>query len=89
MATLLHTCWLKALLQWLLLAVGLKPRWRRLIGGGPGADDEDDVADAVAASQEDLARVIVNQPSKLNSIALKWIRDSHEDPLGNPKSHAV
>ena len=58
------------------------------LGGGPGADDDDD-ADAVAASQEDLARVVVNQPFKLNNLALKWIRDSHEDPPGNPITDRV
>ena len=59
------------------------------LGGSPGADDEDDDADAVAASQADLARVIVSQPLKLDSIALKWIRDSHEDPPGNPNTDRV
>ena len=42
------------------------------LGGGPGA--------AVAASPEDLAGVGVDLPFRLNNIALKWIRDSHEDP---------
>ena len=46
------------------------------LGGGPGA--------AVAASPEDLASMVVDQPFRLNNIALNWIRDSHEEPQASP-----
>ena len=51
------------------------------LGGGPGA--------AVAASAEDLARERVGQPFKLNNIALKYIRDSNENPPGHPTTDRV
>ena len=41
-------------------------------------------APKVAASREDLARVIIVQPWRLNNTALKWIRDTHENPRGCP-----
>jgi hypothetical protein len=44
---------------------------------------------AVAASPEDLARVRVTQPFMLNNVALKWIRDSHENPPGSPTTDCV
>ena len=44
---------------------------------------------AMAASPEDLASLRVNQPFKLNNIALKWNRVSHEDPPGNPTTNCV
>ena len=51
------------------------------LDGGPGA--------AVALSAKDLARVRVTQPLKLNNIALKYIRDSNENPPGHPTTHRV
>ena len=51
------------------------------LGGAPGA--------AVAASAEDLARLRVTQPFKLNNIALKYIRDSSEKPRGVPTTERV
>ena len=45
---------------------------------------EEGLEAAVAASPENLACLRVSQPFKLNNVALKWIRDSHEDPPGNP-----
>ena len=44
---------------------------------------------AVAASPEDLARMSVSQPFRLNNVALKWIRDSHENPPGTPTTDCV
>ena len=44
---------------------------------------------AVAASPEDLGSLRVSQPFKLNNVALKWIRDSCEDPRGNPTTDCV
>ena len=44
---------------------------------------------AVAASPEDLARLHVSQPFRLNNVALKWIRDSNENPPGTPTTDCV
>ena len=44
---------------------------------------------AVAASAQDLAGVQITQSFKLNNVALKWIRDSHEDPPGHPTTDCV
>ena len=44
---------------------------------------------AVAASPEDLGSLRVSQPFKLNNVALKWIRDSCEDPRGTPTTDCV
>ena len=44
---------------------------------------------AVAASPEDLARLHVSQPFRLNNVALKWIRDSNEEPPGAPTTDCV
>ena len=44
---------------------------------------------AVAASPEDLASLRVSQPFKLYNVALKLIRDSYEDPPGNPTTDCV
>ena len=44
---------------------------------------------AVAASPEDLASLRVSQSFKLNNVALEWVRDSHEDPPGNPTTDCV
>ena len=44
---------------------------------------------AVAVSPDDLARLRVSQPFKLNNVALKWIRDSHEHPPGHPTTDCV
>ena len=46
-------------------------------------------AAAVAATMQELAAVVVAQPFKLNNIALKWIRDSHEEPPGWPTTDRV
>ena len=46
-------------------------------------------AAAAVASYEDLALLNVKQPFRLNNVALKWIRDSHEDPPGRPTTHCV
>ena len=51
------------------------------LDGAPGA--------AVAASAEDLARLRVTQPFKLNNVALKYIRDSNENPRGVPTTDRV
>ena len=40
--------------------------------------------DRVAVSVEALNEITVTQPFKLNNVALKWIRDSHEHPRGDP-----
>ena len=48
-----------------------------------------DCGAAVAASAEALARLRVSQPFRLNSIALKWIRDSHENPPRFPTTDCV
>ena len=39
---------------------------------------------AVAASREDLDAVEIQQPFRLNNMALKWLRDSGEEPPGFP-----
>ena len=44
---------------------------------------------AVAATPEDLATLPVSQPFWLNNVALKWIRDLHENPPGNPITNCV
>ena len=44
---------------------------------------------AVAATAAELAHLHVRQPFRLNNVALKWIRDSHEDPPGNPTTDCV
>ena len=44
---------------------------------------------AVAATAADLAQLHVSQPFRLNNVALKWIRDSHEDPPGHPTTDCV
>ena len=44
---------------------------------------------AVAALPQDLARLRVTQPFKLNNVALKWIRDSNENPPGTPTIDCV
>ena len=44
---------------------------------------------AVAASPDDLARLSVSQLFRLNSAALKWIRDGHENPPGVPTTDGV
>ena len=44
---------------------------------------------AVAATPEQLAKVKVTQPFKLNNVALKWIRDKHEQPPGTPIRECV
>lgn len=45
--------------------------------------------DAVAAYPDDLRRLTVRQPFRLNNVALKWIRDTHESPAGNPITDCV
>lgn len=51
--------------------------------------NETDLQVAVAASPHDLENMRVTQPFKLNNVALKWIRDTHEDPPGNPTTDRV
>ena len=47
---------------------------------------EADVSDAaVAVTRADLDSMAVTQPFKLNNIALKWLRDSNENPPGCPR----
>ena len=46
-------------------------------------------AAAVAASPEDLEQMRVKQHFQLNNIALKWIRDTYEDPPGHPTTRCV
>ena len=50
-------------------------------GGGAGA--------AVAATREDLDALPVTQPFKLNNTALKWLRDTSENPPGFPTTRCV
>ena len=38
---------------------------------------------------DDLLGSRINQPFKLNNTALKWIRDTHEDPPGCPTQECV
>ena len=42
-----------------------------------------------ALSAEVLDQVKVTQPFKLNNVALKWLRDTHEHPLGLPTVETV
>ena len=44
---------------------------------------------AVAASPSEIATHTVTQPFRLNNVALKWIRDTHEDPPGFPSVERV
>ena len=44
---------------------------------------------AVAASPEDLAAIRVTPASKMNSVALKWLRDTNELPPGHPTTQEV
>ena len=44
---------------------------------------------AVAATPEDLAQLRVVQSFQLNNVALKWFRDSHENPPGKPTTDCV
>eukprot|EP00959_Pyramimonas_sp_CCMP1952_P118753 2482625-Pyramimonas_sp.AAC.1 len=44
---------------------------------------------AVAASRADLDALPVTQSCKLNSIALKWVRDTAENPPGFPVTPCV
>ena len=44
---------------------------------------------AVAATPEDLKHVKVEQRFELNNVALKWFRDSHENPPGTPTTECV
>ena len=43
----------------------------------------------VVASAQDLARINVRQPFKLNNVALKCIRDRNENPPGHPITNGV
>ena len=43
---------------------------------------------AVAASRADLDAVEIQQPFRLNNMALKWLRDSSEEPPGFPLPRA-
>ena len=49
---------------------------------------QDDGPEA-AASVKALNEIKVTQPFKLNNVALKWIRDSHENPGGYPTTTIV
>ena len=53
------------------------------VAAGTGADA------AVAATRADLDAMRVTQPFKMNNTALKWIRDSHEQPPGFPTAWMV
>ena len=44
---------------------------------------------AVAATFEDLGEVEVKQMFRCNNVALKWFRDTNEDPPGWPTRAAV
>ncbi|CAK0904037.1 unnamed protein product, partial [Prorocentrum cordatum] len=44
---------------------------------------------AVAAYRADLDAIAITQPFKLNSIVLKWLWDSHEEPPGCPSPRRV
>ena len=46
------------------------------------AAQDDGPEAAVAASVKALNEIKVKLPFTVNSVALKWIRDSHEDPHG-------
>ena len=51
---------------------------------------QDDVpAEAVALSLKALEEMRVTQPFRLNNVALKWIRDSNENPPGHPTTASV
>ena len=41
-------------------------------------------ASAVAESYESISKIVPSQAFALNSTALKWIRDTHEQPRGTP-----
>ena len=43
----------------------------------------------VVASAQDLARLTVRQPFKLNKVALMYIRDRNENPPGHPITNGV
>ena len=52
-------------------------------------DGSQTTALAAVASPAQLAAVTVKQPFRLNNTALKWIRDSHENPPGHPTVEEV
>ena len=56
---------------------------------GGGAEEGGGHRAAVAATPAELAQVRVAQPFSMNSVALKWIRDSHENPPGKPTTLCV
>ena len=53
------------------------------------AEQSEGPEQAVAASSADLASLSVTQSWAKNKTALKWIRDSHEDPPGFPTTNSV
>ena len=64
------------------LPPGLAPDGAAVAAGGGGGA-------AVAASRADLDALRATQPFKLNNTALKWIRDTSEDPPGFPTTWCV
>ena len=52
-------------------------------------DGSQTTALAAVASPAQLAAMTVKQPFRLNNTALKWIRDSHENPRGHPTVEEV